>query len=110
MEELNFTPVEAHIYNASGNLEITRRRRKMVLITGSLFALALLIGTLMVQRWEVPLAVGLLYIGMTVVEKLAYANAVMSYKTVIQKLDRRIRELDPLTGASSAAGAGEDPA
>lgn len=101
MHDLDFTPVEAHIYHASADLEITRRRRKMVFMTGSLFALALLIGTLTVQRWEVPLAVGLLYIGMTVVEKLAYANAVLGYKNVIQKLDRRLKELEPSAGSQS---------
>ncbi len=93
MEELEFTPVETHIYNASGNLEVTRRRRRMVFISGSVFAAMLLLGTLIVQRWEVPLAVGLLYIGMTVVEKIAYANAILNYKNVIQKLDRRINDL-----------------
>lgn len=93
MEDLQLTPVETYIYQASGNLEVTRRRRRMVFISGSLFAGLLLAGTLMVQRWEVPLAVGLLYIGMTVVEKIAYANAILNYKSVIQKLDRRITDL-----------------
>jgi len=99
--DLEFTPLEAQIYKASADLETTRRRRKMVLITGSIFALALLVGTLMVKRWEVPLAVGLLYIGMTIVEKLAYANAVMGYKKVIQKLDGRVKALDPSSNETS---------
>lgn len=94
MQELDLTPLEARIYRASDNLEATRQRRRTVLVTGSIFALVLLVGTLMVRRWEVPLAVGLFYIGITVVEKLAYANAVIGYKTLVQKLRRRIEELE----------------
>jgi hypothetical protein len=94
MENLEFTLLETHIYNASGSFEVTLRRRKMVLVSGTLFALVLLIGTLVVRRWEVPLCVGLFYIAMTVFEKIAYANAVLGYKRVVQKLRRRIEELE----------------
>lgn len=101
MDDLNFTPLEAYIYQASPNLEITRQRRRMVLITGSLFAAVLLVGTLIARRWEVPLCVGLLYIGMTMYEKIAYANAVIGYKSVVQKLRGRIEELE--SGGRAAA-------
>ncbi len=94
MEKLELTPVENEVLRRSGDLEITRKRRRLVVISGSLFAAILFFGTLFSQRWQVPLAVGLLYIGMTVFEKIAYANAVMAYKTLIQKMQGRIEALE----------------
>jgi hypothetical protein len=38
MHDFDFTPVEAHILDASVNLDITRRLRRMVLATGVLCA------------------------------------------------------------------------
>jgi hypothetical protein len=76
----------------SGNTEVTRRRRMMVVASGLSFAAALVAVSLVKGSWQVTLGIALLYIGITVVERVAYANTVLVYKGLIRKLKAGMEE------------------
>lgn len=46
------------------------------------------------QSWQAILVLSILYIAITIGEKVAYANAVLVYKSLIQKLKARIEDLE----------------
>jgi len=93
MEKMELTAIEAQILERSANLDITRRRRIMVLISAGLYGFVLIAFASLTQSWQYVLAVSLAYIAITCFEKVAYANGVLVYKSVIQKLCIRIEEL-----------------
>lgn len=93
MKDLGLSPFEQHILDRSSNLGITRRRRTTVIITGLIAAALLVWAAFIKQSWQFVLLVSLIYVAVTIWEKVAYANAVLLYKNLIQKLKTRIEEL-----------------
>lgn len=105
MENIDLTALEEYILERSADRQVTRRRRASVIISGLCFA-ALLIAFAIAQRsWIVLLSVALFYIAMTVWEKVSYANAVLAYKSVVQKLKKRVEELERQEGPGQDAAA-----
>ena len=99
----DLTPLERQILDRGGNSNVTRQRRTIVVASGLGFA-ALLIAMAFVKRsWQSVLVIALLYIAITVWEKVAYANAVLAYKSLIQKLKANLEE-----GGSSQPLPGRD--
>jgi len=99
----DLTPLERQILDRSGNSDVTRQRRTIVVASGLGFA-ALLIAMAFAKRsWQSVLVIALLYIAITVWEKVAYANAVLAYKSLIQKLKANLEE-----GGSSQPLPGRD--
>ena len=94
MKDLKLTPLEQRILFYSTNSAITHRRRTTVLITGIATAILLAGVAWLKQSWQFVLIVSLIYIVFTVFEKVAYANAVLAYKSLIQKLKNRVDELE----------------
>jgi len=90
MKKVNLTPLEQQILDRSKKPEITCRRRTMVVVSGVSFAAVLVAVSLIKQSWEYTLVIALLYIAMTVFEKVAYANAVLVYKSLIRKLKEQV--------------------
>ena len=94
ISKLGLTETESRILKRCSDTEVTRRRMRQVLIAAAFFA-----GLLMVLAWysrSLPLvmAVALLYIVVTTLEKLAYGRGVLSYKAIVSKLVRRLKDLD----------------
>jgi len=99
----DLTPLERQILDRSGSSDVTRQRRTIVVASGLGFA-ALLIAMAFAKRsWQSVLVIALLYIAITVWEKVAYANAVLAYKSLIQKLKANLEE-----GGSSQPLPGRD--
>lgn len=94
MKKLDLTPLEQQILSRSDNPDITRRRRATVIAAGISFAAVLIFGSMLMRSWELLLGVALLYIAITILEKVAYANAVLAYKGLIEKLKHRVEELE----------------
>lgn len=88
--KLDLTPIEQQILERSEKPEITRRRRTMVVVSGSCFAAILVAVSLIRRSWEFTLVIAVLYIAVTVFEKVAYANAVLAYKSLIRKLKEQV--------------------
>ena len=95
MKKLNLSLLEQKILERSNNLDVTRRRRTTVIITGIGVACIMAWAGLIKEAWHVVLLASLLYIAFTVLEKVLYANVVLVYKGLIQKLRHRIEELEP---------------
>lgn len=90
----DLTPMERVILDHSRDLAVTRRRRTTVVVTGLTTAMLLAFAAYVTQSWMFALGVSLVYITVTIAEKVAYANAVLSYKRLIQKLNARVEELE----------------
>ena len=88
--ELELTEFEKILIQRSSDTAITRRRILQVIVAASLFAV-LLVATVILSKSALPsLVVGLLYIAITTLEKVAYGKAVLAYKSVIHKLAKRV--------------------
>jgi hypothetical protein len=89
MSDLQLTPLEQHILDASSKPEITHRRKRVVIVSASVL-IAVIIGAalLPVSRTFFVVAFAA-YVLITLAEKVAYANAVLGYKSLIRKLVAR---------------------
>lgn len=94
MKNVNLTKLEEEILQRSRDPEVTQRRRRMILVTGVCAAAFLVWAAFARQSWQLVLVVSLVYVAVTMCEKVAYANAVLAYKSVIRKLSERIEELE----------------
>lgn len=99
MKDLELTPLERRLLDRSDKPEITRRRRTIVIASGLGFAAALVAMALVKRSWQLVLGIALLYIAITVWEKVAYANAVLAYKSVIRKLKKRAEDQELKEGS-----------
>ena len=99
MKDIKLTPLEQQILKRSSDPGLTRRRRTTVLVTGITAAILLAGVAWLKQSWQFVLIVSLVYIAVTVFEKVAYANAVLAYKSLVQKLKNRIEGLEPEEGS-----------
>ena len=94
MNDLKLNPLEQHILEQSGNLNVTQRRKSIILVTG-IGIIGLLVSVANINRsWKFVLSISIVYIVVTAWEKVAYANAVLGYKSLIQKLMKRVNELE----------------
>lgn len=91
---LDLTEEEADLFRRAYDEEITRRRITYVVLAGLLFAALLATAGWLLRSWPLLLFVSLLYVGITIFEKVAYGRAVLLYKATIRKLAERVRELD----------------
>lgn len=95
MADQEFTPLEQHFVDASERPEVTVRRRRLVIIwTLALIAAVIVAGLLPVSRTFFVVAFAV-YVLITLREKVAYANAVLVYKSVIRKLLARPKPAEP---------------
>ena len=99
MKDLNLTPLEQRILKHDYDPSIIRCRRTIAVVTGVAAAILLVGVAWLVQSWQVVLVVALVYVAVTLLEKVAYANAVLGYKSLIRKLQSRIEELEAEDGS-----------
>ena len=84
MDRIGFTPREERTLRRSGNAGAVLRRRRAV-IAGLGFA---------TRCWVILMVCAMLFVVITLVEKLAFINAELVCKSVIVKLAKRIQELN----------------
>jgi len=94
MSRLELTALEKYILEHSGDAGVTKRRRFIVVVAGLCFAAILVAAGIAWQSWKAMLALCLVYITINVCEKVAYANAVLTYKSIICKLAQRVHDLE----------------
>lgn len=106
MEEglLGLTGEEADVLRRCADSEVSRRRIRQVILLALLFGALLLVVGLLLRSWPFLLAVGLLYVGITAFEKVAYGRAVLLYKSLVRKLVKRVEELEESAGSASERG------
>ena len=89
MANQEFTPVEQRFIEASTRPDVTVRRRRMVIFTAlTLVATIILAAVLQVSRTFFVIAF-VVYVLVTLWEKVTYANGVLVYKGIIRKLVSR---------------------
>lgn len=86
MKDDDLTPLERQILKQSSDLDLTRRNRTMVIVSGVIAAGLLCLVAYGTKSWRFILIVSVVYVGVTVFEKVAYAKAVIAYKGLIRKL------------------------
>ena len=94
MKDIKLTPLEELILQRSSDSAITHRRKYTVLVSGFIFGIMIIGAAYFLQSWQILLFISLMYIAITVFEKIAYANAVLGYKSLIQKLKQQIEKLE----------------
>lgn len=93
MDRIKFTEQEKKILGRSGDFRVLRRYRESAIAVSLLFCLLFLGIGIASQSW-IPLCVcAVLYVLLTMAEKLAYAHALAGYKSIIVKLAKRLNEL-----------------
>ena len=86
MRAVHLTPLEQDILRRSSDLEVTRRRIRMLYVFSPMTPIALFLLGWMTQSWVWVAAYGAVYAVLTALEKVAYGKAVLAYKSLIQKL------------------------
>ena len=79
---MNLTSTEEQVLTRSYDTSLTKRRQVMVVVPN-----------VIEDRSMISWIMGL-YVVVTVAEKWAYGNGVLLYKSVICKLDTRVKELE----------------
>jgi hypothetical protein len=95
------TQIEEELLRRSGDLAITRRRIRMVVVAGAAFLTVLAVFAFTTHSTEMLFVLCALYVVITVCEKVAYGWAVLAYKGLIRKLYDRVVELE---GGGSGEG------
>jgi len=96
---LDLNPIERLLLERSEDLNLTRRRLRLVVISGLLLAAALIVLSPLVGSWELLLFFAVAYVLVTTWERVGYARTIIAYKRLIRKLADRIQTLE--SGRSS---------
>ena len=91
---LRLTEQEVDVLKRCADLEITKRGIQSILIIGSMSCISLVMVGSLLKSWLFVMALALLYMVITVWEKISYGKAVLLYKSLVQKLERRVNELE----------------
>jgi hypothetical protein len=94
MRDDDLTPLERQILKQSSDIEVTRRHRTTIIVSGIIAAGLLCLVAYGTKSWRFVLIGSLIYVGVTLFEKVAYANAVIVYKSLIQRLWMRNDETE----------------
>lgn len=94
MKDIEFTALENRLLLRSGDMKSVEKRRGAAIATGVFFIALLSVAACYTESWRLLLSISIAYIVITVVEKILYLKGVRAYKTIIQKLCKRLNELD----------------
>lgn len=94
MDRIGFTPREERTLRRSGNAGAVLRRRRAVIAVSVLFLLLFAGLGLATRSWVILMVCAMLFVVITLVEKLTFINAELVCKSVIVKLAKRIQELN----------------
>jgi hypothetical protein len=88
------TVAEKMLLERCSDLEITRRRVRVVVISGLLLAAALVVTAPLMASWEFLLFFAVAYILVTTWERVGYARTILAYKGLALKLAARAAALE----------------
>jgi hypothetical protein len=91
---LGLTDTDRFLIERSTDLDISRRRVRLVVLSAVLLIAALVIAAPLTSSWQFLLFFAVAYIAITAWERVGYARTIIAYKQLIQKLARRIDELE----------------
>ncbi|UCC81458.1 MAG: hypothetical protein JSW46_10585 [Gemmatimonadota bacterium] len=88
------TVAERTLLERCSDLEITRRRVRLVVVSGLLLAAALVVTAPLIGSWEFLLFFAVAYILVTTWERVGYARTIMAYKGLALKLAARAAAIE----------------
>jgi hypothetical protein len=91
---LELSPLERSFLERSGDTSVTKRRNRMALVTGGVLIASFCVAALMSQSLVLVIVVSITYMLASIFERVAYGNAVIVYKRLIQKLSQRVAMLE----------------
>ncbi len=89
---------ERLLLERSSATALTRRRVRLVVVSALVLTAALIVVSPLLQSWRFLLFFSVAYILVTAWERVAYARTILAYKGLIQKLVRRIEDLEGAAG------------
>lgn len=96
---LELSPLERSFLDRSGDTSVTKRRNRMAMVTGGILIASFCVAALVSQSLVLVLVVSVVYMLASIFERIAYGNAVIVYKRLIQKLSRRVEVLERQSSA-----------
>ena len=93
-DPLGLTLAEKLVLERSADTALTRRRLRFVVGSAIALAAALIVVSPLAQSWQLLLFFAVAYVLVTAWERVAFARTVLAYKCLIQKLVRRVEELE----------------
>lgn len=94
MNNIDLSDIEQVFIDKSANLEVTRGRRLMSLALPTVIILVVVLVPKINQSPKLLLSLFIAYVLIATLERMAYANAVLVYKGLIQKLSKHIEVLE----------------
>lgn len=91
---MEYSKQEERLLIRSGDNALTKRMKKSAIITPLLFAVLLTGAAFASGNLWIILAVSLVYILITLCEKVAYINVIAAYRAMVVKLSTRVNELE----------------
>lgn len=93
-EQIELTAAERLVLERSSDLALTRRRLRLVVVSGSLLVVVLVVASPLMRSWELLLFFTVAYVLVTMWERVGYARTILVYKGLIQKLASRLEALE----------------
>jgi membrane protein implicated in regulation of membrane protease activity len=93
-KQLRLTTTERLLLERSSDTSLTRRRVRLVVLSAAVLVAALVVLSPLAQSWRFLLFFAVAYVLVTAWERVAYARTILAYKGLVQKLVRRIDELE----------------
>ena len=93
-DPLGLTVAEKLVLERSGDTDLTRRRVRFVVGSAIVLAAALIVVSPLTRSWRLLLFFAVAYVLVTAWERVAFARTVLAYKGLIQKLVKRVEELE----------------
>lgn len=97
-QELNLNDTDRFLIERSADRDITRRRVRLVVLSAVLLIAALIVAAPLTGSWRLLLFFAVAYVAITAWERVGYARTIIAYKELVQKLARRIDDLEDRGG------------
>jgi hypothetical protein len=91
---LELSPLERSFLERSEDTSVTKRRNRLALVTGGFLIASFCVAALVSQSLVFVVVVAVVYMFASIFERVAYGNAVLVYKRLIQKLSQRVAMLE----------------
>jgi hypothetical protein len=93
-DPLGLTVAEKLVLDRSADTDLTRRRVKFVVGSAVVLAAALIVVSPLARSWKLLLFFAVAYVLVTAWERVGFARTILAYKGLIQKLIKRVEELE----------------
>ena len=83
MEEMEFTPLEERLMLRSGDSSLAGRQKQAAVIVA-------IVAAIVVKNYIAVAMIGVIYVILTLVEKLCYIKAISAYRALVVKLGKTL--------------------